>query len=335
MLTFTTTSTHPVSHVVFNPNGTTFVVAQPNFGFTIYDRVSTQPVAVIPVPKTADYSSVNFYDSGTKLALGSRSGIHLIDVTAGTVIGHKGGYNLALAVLTERENELVAAVRTGFCEVRPDPDCAGKLRVSPELAHTRATVTALSPCGRWGFGVHARERPSLFDLGSWKVVAAVDHAFRNAAPLRHPIIPPTVKFAPDGSRFAVCDGKDVRVYDSPVADETDEDEDESEAKDDPEAEGKFTVAPKPHGVARVLFKLLPEGESNSVWKPPVAFSPDGRGLLIRRPRNRVQFWDVATGCPTAEWSWRLDSLTCLAVAPDGLIAVAGARFGHVVMWDLE
>ena len=68
--------------------------------------------------------------------------------------------------------------------------------------------------------------------------------------------------------------------------------------------------------------------------PPVALTPDGRGLLVRRPKQRVQLWDVAGGTRLAEWGWRLEVVTCLAVAPDGLTAAAGGRFGRVVAWDL-
>jgi hypothetical protein len=46
-------------------------------------------------------------------------------------------------------------------------------------------------------------------------------------------------------------------------------------------------------------------------------------------------WDVDSGALEADWNWRLEGITCLAVAPDGLTAIAGGRFGRVLTWDLE
>ena len=85
-----------------------------------------------------------------------------------------------------------------------------------------------------------------------------------------------------------------------------------------------------------MFVLRPERASEAGnWLPPFALLADGRGLLVKRPGNRVQLWDAPTGTLVNEWSWRLEWVTCVGVSADGLTAVAGGRFGRVLLWDLE
>jgi WD40 repeat protein len=49
----------------------------------------------------------------------------------------------------------------------------------------------------------------------------------------------------------------------------------------------------------------------------------------------VQLWDAPTGTLVNEWSWRFEWVTAVALSADGLTAVAGGRFGRVILWDLE
>ncbi|HEX4612581.1 MAG TPA: hypothetical protein VH092_30585, partial [Urbifossiella sp.] len=95
--------------------------------------------------------------------------------------------------------------------------------------------------------------------------------------------------------------------------------------------------PAPREVVTSRFTLRPPDgwRSGQPWRPPFTLTPDGRKLLVRRPRQRVQMWDVDSGALEADWNWRLEGITCLAVAPDGLTAIAGGRFGRVLTWDLE
>lgn len=325
-----TGSPHPISHVLFHPNGSTFAVAQPNYGVTLLDRFGGHIVGTIPVPRVADYSSIIFSEGGAYLVISSARGISVCDTATRQVIVQRGKDTLSGAVLAERGEELIAAVRGGLRRLKLEegPD----YRVLDDKAlptQSRATVVALSPCGRRGLGVYGRVRPSLIDIGKGRMAAAVDHPYRQVE-YGGPV--PKMTFSPGGARLAICDGADVTVYDTP-ADEPDDDE------PDPSLVQRAgeTTAPKPRQLLLPVFRLeRPEGVSAADrWQPQVAFTPDSRGLLVRRPRNRVQLWDVSAGSHAGEWSWRLDSVTCLAVAPDGLTAVAGARHGRVVVWDLE
>jgi len=326
-----TTSRHPVSDVVFSPDGATMAVAQPNYGVTLHDRATGQTIATVPVPRVAHFSAAAFCDGGTKLAIGSRQGLHIFDAATGRVVWRYGGRDFFRPQLGVEGTRLITAneVRVQVVEFSHD-----RARPSPRLlpfVHVFWTpVLALSADGRLGIGRRGvPPRPALLDLESGRVIGTPGHPHRGGTRF-----PSTFTFAPNGERFAVCDGDDIAVYATTEA--------EPEPDDEPELSGVrqtggTAVAPKPRLALQPIFTLArPEAvSSDGCWQPPVAFTPDGRGLLVRRPRNRVQLWDVAIGCKAGEWSWRLEWVTCLAVAPDGLTAAAGGRFGRVVVWDLE
>lgn len=343
MFAVATGSTHPVTRVVFHPNGETFAAGQPNFGVSLLARAGGQVTGTIQIPRVADHTSIVFCDDGARLAVGSLRGVHLFDVATGNLVWHAGGEAVRGAVVAGQGEKLITAARFGLREIRLSTGVANSLRAGSRPLLSRATVVALSPCGRWGFGVYARVRPSLIDLTTGRVACAVDHPCRDGNA-------PAVTFSTGGERFAVCDGNDVVVYDTPAAAEPEPDDEDETSLVQPEEK----QAPRPREVLKPAFRLGPpagrvvtpqsRGRLRFVnedeppagnWRPPVAFTPGGRGLLVRRPRNRVQLWDVATGAHAGEWSWRFDGMTSLAVAPDGLTAVAGARFGRVVVWDLE
>jgi WD40 repeat protein len=66
----------------------------------------------------------------------------------------------------------------------------------------------------------------------------------------------------------------------------------------------------------------------------VAFTPAGDALLSVGWDGVVRQWDRG-GRETAAYAWGAGRLYCLAVAPDGMTAAAGAENGDVVIWDLE
>lgn len=336
MLTLTTASPHPVTHVLFHPNGSTFAVAQPNFGVTLFDRGSGTVVGTIPVPRVAEYSSILFVEGGARLVVASARGITLCETATGTVLVQRGKDTLAGAALAERAGGLIAASSRGLSDLRIvtgaiDHQPFTVLEEKTRPLQSRAALVAVSPGGCWAVGVYTRVKPSLIDISTGRVALALDHPYRGDAPFSRV---PEVTFTPNGDRFAIRDGINVSVFDTPRADlEPDDDE------PDPSLVQRVATAtaPKPRAIVEPVFSLnRPAGVAAADrWLPQLAFTPDGRAVLVRRPRNRVQLWDVATGTHAGEWSWRLDSLTCLAVAPDGLTAVAGARRGRVVMWDLD
>jgi hypothetical protein len=68
---------------------------------------------------------------------------------------------------------------------------------------------------------------------------------------------------------------------------------------------------------------------------PVAFLPDGSAFLCRGAGATVELRDTATGRVRTSWQFQRAWPRVLAVAPDGLTAMAAVRGGTVVFWDLE
>jgi hypothetical protein len=344
MLTIQTSSTHPVSHVAFSPDGNAFAVVQPHFGVTLCDRTTGRATATMSVPRVGELAAVAFCGGGRKVAVGSHKGLHLFDAATGSRVAVGTGWMFASKALAAPGDELLALTWYGPREIRL-PRAAGEPLVSVSRPlKSRGAPAAVSPCGRWIVATYSRIAPSLTRVEERRVVATVDHPHRSDG--RPPV---AATFSPTGSRFAICDGNDVAVYDTPADRETGGGDEVSDPAGRPAS--ALPVGPKPRLLLRPVFRLAPpddyrpaapprlhfadeDGRPNLRWFPPVAFTPDGRGLLVRRPRNRVQSWDVASGCHAGEWSWRQE-VTCLAVAPDGLTAVAGCRFGRAVAWDLE
>ncbi|WP_439626370.1 WD40 repeat domain-containing protein [Gemmata sp.] len=340
MFTLTTASPHPVSHVLFHPDGFTFAVTQPNSGFTLVDRMTGSVVGTVPVPRVAEYSSIIFAENGARLVAASARGVTVCDTATGEILVQRGKATLAGAVLAERAGGLIAATPSGLRTLSLGTVLGVGGHIYPVLTErthslqSSAALVAVSPGGRWAVGVYERVKPSLIDIGTRRVVLALDHPYRTEGSR---FGSPGVTFATTGDRFAICDGINVTVFDTP----NNSPEPDAEPDDEPGPSlvqrAATATAPKPRAIVEPVFTLnRPSGvAATDLWRPPLAFTPDGRGLLVRRPRNRVQLWDVATGTQLGEWSWRLDSVTCLAIAPDGLTAVAGARHGRVVVWDLE
>ena len=336
MLEIQARARHPVSQVVFRPDGSAFALVQAHDGVTLCDRATGGVRATMPAPRAGEHVTTAFC-GGSKLLVGTHQRLYLYDCASGSLLAWQVGWMFAARALSARDDRILALTWTGLRELRLPDEAGGPIRSQSRPLTTRASLLALSPCGQWVVGAYARENLSLSDVATRRVAAAVAHPSRTADAYTL-----AVTFAADGSRFAVGDGNEILVYDTPPR----EPEEEVERP-----RSDVEVAPKPRLLIKPVFRLGPPEEypaapaaplafadenarPNLRWNPPVAFTPDGRGLLVRRPRNRVQLWDVASGTRTAEWSWRLE-VTSLAVAPDGLTAVAGGRFGRTVAWDLE
>jgi WD40 repeat protein len=66
----------------------------------------------------------------------------------------------------------------------------------------------------------------------------------------------------------------------------------------------------------------------------LAFAPDGRSLLLAGEDGQLRLWDVNSRHVRATYDWRIGTVRCVAVAPDGLTAAAGGD-GVVLVWDLD
>ena len=321
-------SGHPVSHVAYSPDGATFAAAQPHSGITLHDRITGKAIRTAGSNRMGSYRGLAYVNDGTRLVASTPKGLEVFDVANGmaAVMEHRHGKD---ALLGTNGHDLFAAWATWVERV--------EFSSAPPVAHevwrpSEIHIEGYSADGRlvaWVMRTNRLVISSVFATRVGRVCATAEVPGLKRLPLvqaevglRRPPGPERVVFSPRGDRFAVRTGKAVVVFDVPREEEPEEEEGD---------------VPSPHGVLRSVFELhslvkLPTGEA---WTPPVAFTPDGKGMLVRRPHQQVQLWDVASGTLLNQWNWQLEGVACLVVAPDGLTAVAGGRFGKVVVWDLD
>ena len=67
----------------------------------------------------------------------------------------------------------------------------------------------------------------------------------------------------------------------------------------------------------------------------VAFTPDGRFLLVACNDRSVRVWDTRSWSEHTAFDWGIGPVETVAVAADGMRAAAGGRSGKIVVWDLD
>jgi hypothetical protein len=338
MIPLQTASGHPVTHIVFGPDGNALAVAQPHYGVTVIERGTGRTVAVCEMPRRAALTGLTFCADGRFLAASHAKGTDVFDAHTGKPSLPKphGPYR---SLMLAARDDLALAVKPsylGLARAVFQVSDRGVEVTGPRLFYRGAgAALGLSANGERVLAIE-HDRYVLLDVVAGRVVGSVE------CPVPATTAPrPAAGFCPHGQRFAISDGNALAVYDSGDLCEA-EDEGEEQQADTPlvqRATGTQTavaVAPAPHAVLAPTFTLSPpDPKFAGQWFPPFALAADGRGLLVKRPRNRVQWWDAPSGSLVNEWSWRFEWVTCLAASADGQTAVAGGRFGRVLIWDLD
>ncbi len=328
----------PVTHIVFSPDGNTIAVSQPHYGVTLLDRATGHTIAVCAQPRRDVLRGLTFCGGGRFVVAGSAKWAEAFDATTGELLSASCHWNLLLTADDTRTTGI-----DPYCRVvqwEPDPVTNPRSRWRGYKHNGSVAVDALSPDGRFAV-LDTRTRPTrqnvVLDLRTGNVIATVQHAEEKP---KH-LWPGSVKFCPNGQRFAVHEGPTLRVYEIGERAGPDEDEPPADAARVQRENGAnppaqtTTAAPVPHVVLAPVSTLQVEDErGNWDWPGTFAFVADGRGLLVKRPRNRIQLWDVPTGTLINDWSWQLECVMCVAVSADGLTAAVGGRFGRVLIWDL-
>lgn len=338
MIPLQTAAGHPVTHVVFSANGSMVAVAQPHYGVTLLERATGRITAVCALPRRDVLTGLTFCGDGRYLAAGSAKGVEVFDATTGAPLATSFRPRVKALLLADDGTATVGAGAKGvWVEWRPDPVADPNFGYREYGRSAARAVSALSPDGRLAIfgGRQAGASNVLFDLHAGRFVAALKHVVADALGLK----PGAAKFCPLGRRFAISDGNTLDVYDtSALADDGADqyaDTPPVSRTDGAKQENAVAVAPMPHVVLAPVFTLKSDKPGAEPWHPPFALLPDGRGLLVKRPRNRVQLWDAPTGTLVNEWSWQFEWVTCVAVSADALTAVVGGRFGRVLLWDLD
>ena len=332
MIPLQTSFPHPVTHILFSPDGSTVAVAQPYSGITVLERATGRTIAVCARPRYAGLTGLTFCGDGRFLAAASDRGTAVFDATTGDRILANSFYRYP-RLLADRGNIVLSAAFTKHAVVQPElgPSGSGMSErgTRPIFERKDFETAALSPDGALVVG---------FEQGEWWL-RGIHDSHLVARIERSAEVPAykAVKFCPLSRRFAINDGRTIDVYDAAELTTACEDDQPAANPLVQRANGtQVLTAPAPHVVLAPLFTLAPEKRiAESSWHPPFALAADGRGLLVKRPRNRIQWWDTPTGTLVNEWSWQFEWVTCVAVSADGLTAVAGGRFGRVVIWDLE
>jgi WD40 repeat protein len=66
----------------------------------------------------------------------------------------------------------------------------------------------------------------------------------------------------------------------------------------------------------------------------LAWSPDGRVLVLGCKDGTVRFWDRQIGGQTSCYDWGIGAVSSVAFAPDGMTGAAGGEKGEIVVWDV-
>lgn len=67
----------------------------------------------------------------------------------------------------------------------------------------------------------------------------------------------------------------------------------------------------------------------------IAFTPDGKSLLLATSDGRVYLWDVATQKSTGDFRGHAEMLQCVTVSRDGRLVAAGGNSGTVIIWEFD
>lgn len=317
-----TPSPHPVVRVAFSPCGRWLAAAQPHHGVTLYDRATGDVGWTFGNTRRADYSALGFLRHSTWLAAGGSNGLEVFDVTTGAVVISKSPRRLLVPRIACLGDMILATIPYDIVElVIPHTDRLEFRSYWSRGRHepVRFSHCEIAPNGEWAVAYRGPGNPVALDMVSRREAHTLSISHREWVEVRTDRPQSGAEFAAV-PRVAISTGKVLKVFNLAPAGETD----------------YVGEIPAPRPVERAAFTLPPPDgwPGDQPWRPPFALTPDGRGLLVKRPRERVQLWAVDAGTLAAEWSWRLDGITCLAVAPDGLTAVAGARHGRVLTWDL-
>lgn len=293
---------HPVARLAFTPDGRHVVTCQPHTAVCVRDVETGDAVRTIKTPGVTNFYSVVFEPDGDRTLVTSNRNAVCFFLSKASESVFSGVQSIA--AFTTSRLRFVVQSRVIDCDFIPFE--TRYLVAERHQFSSSALLVGLTCDGKYSIGVRERNRPVLIAVEAGTIAVELDHTSCTKRPV-------SVTAGPD--RVALCDGRTLRVFDT---------------------SGLADVVPGKRSkpvLPAMLTVDAPDGVE--AWSPPVAFTPDGNGMLVGGPRERVQLWDVPSREKRCEWNWRLEKLMSLAVAPDGLTAAAGGRLGRVVVWDLE
>jgi len=323
MIRFQFPQRHPMARVAYTPDSLAVVTAQPHTGVFVRDRFSGATIREFPIPNVAEYDELAVSPCGRFLGIRHAKGFEIFSLqsSGGERVHRSWGVTaFSLANGTIRViNRLVDANHVMEWVLPLAAGVTGPEARPPVDITSGGTVIAMSPDGRGAVAVRQRGKPQLVELTTGQTVAELNFTLR-----RTPAgITGFAVFSPNVGAVALGNGEKIAVFDLSEFDWT-------------------TVREKPRQLHPVCELDRPDPAAGGTvkdrkaehWLPPLAFTPDGRHFLTLGLRERVQLFDAKSGGVAEQWGWRMEDVTCLAVAPDGLTACAGGRRGRLTVWDL-
>lgn len=323
MIRFQFPQGHPMARVAYTPDSLAVVTAQPHTGVYVRDRFNGQTIREFRLLDVAGYHLLMVSQCGQHLGMLHVRRLEVYPMASGDATLTTSYHVAAFAILGERCRVVIRDQYTNNNEVRE-----WSVVVDPVIGHnpspmvpigTSGTVIAMSPDGRGAVAVRQRGKPQLVELTTGQTVAELNFTLR-----RTPAgITGFAEFAPNAVSVALGNGEKIAVFDLSGFDWA-------------------TVPEKPRQLHPLCELDRPDPTAGGTvkdrdaehWLPPLAFTPDGRHFLTLGLRERVQLFDAKSGGVAEQWGWRMEDVTCLAVAPDGLTACAGGRRGRLTVWDL-
>jgi len=326
MLQFQFVPRHPVQHVGFTACGCKIVTVQPFVGVVVRDRFSGEPLHTLNLnrmPSITSFSISLITDWGRvqETFFTWEDGDPVIQtISMHGTIGEHYRDNYIRFIL--RSNEAVQLYFIAqYSEEMPD-ELMPPTNIRVE---TSASIEALTSDLLFGIGIRSRNRPVVVNMTNGEVVATLNTSVTRLAITEQRA---RIVSSPRGDRIAVCNGSQIAIFD--LSELQENQLADSLKKSTQTLDPICTIErPDPELGGTVADRAAER------WVPPIVFAPDSSTFLTLGLRNRVQQYEASSGGLVHEWGWRLEQILSLAVAPDGTMAMAGAKLGKVVLWDLE
>jgi len=200
--------------------------------------------------------------------------------------------------------------------------------------HVFARNDKESVCASLAAGQRVTQRP--------KEVNTIQLRARETVPAKYVWAP--VVFSPDGTTLAVCEYKDIRLWDVTRSEER------AVLKGHREtvygmafsSDGKRLAAVGGHGnLERAEAKLwdlhtgreLASMQGHTGRIMGVSFAPDRRTVVTGSDDATVRLWDATTGKERAVFKGHQDAVSSVAFAADGLTVASASWDGTIRLWD--
>jgi WD40 repeat protein len=343
----------PVTGAVLSADGKIVVSWGTDRTIRRWDAATGKLLSVFPVPPTTGATAVSA-DGGTVAVAGSNGVIHLHDPNGGKELLQFKGYPRGAAALAFSPDGKVLAERGADATIRVyDLTRGGEARqfaAQPAAAPVATGVVVATPA-RFAAGAGA----ALVFSPDAKLLAgsgAANDAVRVLGGAGRPPGRPTAaislvdvstgktvrKIEPSVPVVGYAFSPDGRVLATENADESVSLWEVASGKERVRLGQGAAPAPVDPGLPpAAAIKLAAAGFATGPGEPSapatLAFSPDGRVLVVRAPDRSVRVWDVDGGKEVGRVKGHDGRVETVGFSPDGKVVVTGSADTTMLLWD--